>query len=102
MWLRRMEACARQGRTHSLRDLCHALPPDSVDGNEHALSRLHRVEHRALHGRVAGAAHGDGHVVLCLKGVLDALFDVVHDLKSTQHEMCKEATLCKNFVPQNR
>lgn len=42
---------------------------------------------------MAGAAHGDGHVVLCLKGVLDALFDVIHDLKSTQNETCKEATL---------
>lgn len=78
----RSEYVERWRRTHSLRDLRHALSPDPVDGHDHVLPGLHRVEHRALHGRVARAAHRDGHVVLRLKGVLDPLFDVVHDLRS--------------------
>ena len=68
-------------RTHSLCNFCNALSPDPVDGYEHALPGLHHVEHRALHGRVAGPAHRYSHVVLCLKDVLDPSLDVVHDLR---------------------
>lgn len=75
------QQCAKTPRpTASLRYFCDSLAPNAVDGNEHALSRLHRVEHRTLHCSVAGAAHGNGHVVLCLKSVPDPLFDFIHNL----------------------
>lgn len=82
--------------TASLRYFCHPLSPDAVDGYEHALSGLHRVENRTLHSSVAGATHGNGHVVLCLKSVPDPFFDIIHYLRNTHTK--KLETRVPNFI----
>lgn len=64
--------------------LCHVsgpLAPDAVDGHQDAVSGLYGVKDGALHGGVAGAADGEGHVVACLEHVLDAALNIIHDLR---------------------
>lgn len=68
------------GSTYPLSHVCRPLAPDAVDGCQDAVAGLHRVEDGALHGSVAGAAHGEGHAVPRLEHVLDAALDVAHDL----------------------
>lgn len=64
--------------------LCHVgspLAPDAVDSRQDAVSSLHGVKDGTLHGGVAGAADGEGHVIARLEHVLDAVFDVFHYLR---------------------
>lgn len=66
--------------TYPLSHVRRPLAPDAVDGHKDAVPCFHRVEDGALHGGVAGAAHGEGHAVPRLEHVLDAALDVAHDL----------------------
>lgn len=93
---KKKKKCA-SGPTASLSYFCNSLSPDAVDGNEHALSGLHRVEHSTLHSSVAGATHWNGHVVLCLKGVPDPFFDFIHDLRNTHPQTSYEQQIHKIY-----
>lgn len=86
-----------QFSTYSLCDFSSSLPPDAVDCNEYAFSRLHWVKDSTLHSSMTRPTHCQSHAILSLKCILDPTLYLIHNLGYTWNN-CADSTLWISYI----